>query len=790
MHRLFACRFLRMAAAILLTASVLLTSAVAEESSADDPAAFEAIRLLLDRIEVTLKREGLSAQALYDLGQTLNPARDQLRGRIADLEPKFAQIEERLKQLGPPPGKDAPPENPALAEERARLSKELSETEAPLKQARSLAARADQLADQITEQRRAAYARQLFAQSPSVLSPTLWLESSHALGAELGELVYELRTWADLLRAPENLSRTGAALLTLLAIGIAMVLLRRWLRRWGTAHAPGAPTRFGKAVAALGVVLRIILVAPLMTAAVIAVLERLQLLPDRLLEIAYGLVAAVAIAAGGRAVATGVLAPEAPERRLIALDDVTVAVLMRALVWSARAMGLLVLVLVVHKVLAAPPVLLIATNMVFALAVCGLLAQLLWASYRPRANLDTETLPRALWIRTIGWLVLTVMVLALLTGYSGFATFIAERMLSTLAVLGMLFLLLILTHTLFIERLGAGTARGRAIAANFGVSPRRLGLIASLVSGGVCLFLILGAMVLIVGPWEVSAGDFLDTLKGFAFGFRIGEVTISLTTILAAVFWLLLALLITKALQKWLERYLLPRTELEPSLQQSIAAIAGYIGVIVAIVLALTQLGIDLQKVALIAGALSVGIGFGLQSIVSNFVSGLILLAERPIRIGDLVVVKGEEGYVRRIRVRATEIETFERASVIIPNAEFITGAVKNWTHANTTGRIIIKVRAMYDSDPDLVCATLLASASEHPRILKQPAPRALLLGFGDTALEFELRAFVGHVDDGLTTRSDLHFDILRRFRAAGIRMTPPPPPPTVVELRRDSKSG
>jgi len=777
-----------MAAAVLLTALALLMPAGAEETSADDPAQFEAIRLLLDRMEVTLKREGLSAQTLYDLGQTLNPARDQLRERIADLEPKFAKIEERLKQLGPPPAKDAPPENAALAEERARLQKEFSEIEAPLKQARSLAARGDQIADQITEQRRAAYARQLFEQSPSVLSPGLWLDSANALGSEIGDLVYSVRAWVDMLRAPENQSRVGVALLILLAIGVAVLLLRRWLRQYG-ARSPGTQTRFGKAVAALGVVLRIMLVAPLMTAAVVAVLEKFQLLPDHLLEIAYGLVAAVAIATGGRAVATGVLAPEAPERRLIALDDATVRVLMRALVWSARAMGLLVVSLVVHKVVTAPPVLLITTNMAFALVVCGLLAQLLWDSYRPREDVDAETLPRALWIRAIGWLVLTVMVAALLIGYSGFATFIAERMLSTLAVLGMLFLLLILTHTLFIERLGAGTARGRTIAANFGVSPRRLGLIASLVSGGICLFLIFGAMLLIVGPWEVTAGDFLDTLKGFAFGFRIGEVTISFGAILASAFWLLVALLITKALQKWLERYLLPRTEMEPSLQQSIAAIAGYIGVIVAIVLALTQLGIDLQKVALIAGALSVGIGFGLQSIVSNFVSGLILLAERPIRIGDLVVVKGEEGYVRRIRVRATEIETFDRASVIIPNAEFITGAVKNWTHANTTGRIIIKVKLPFNSDPELVCQTLLGSATEHPRILKQPPPRALLLGFADNGLEFELRAFVGHVDDGLVTRSDLHLDILRRFRDAGIAMTPPPAPPTVVLTRADPGS-
>jgi small-conductance mechanosensitive channel len=281
-----------MAAAFLLTAFVLLVPAAAEPGSDSDPAGFEAIRLLLERVEVTLKREGLSAQTLYDLGRTLSPARDELHGRIADLEPKFAQIEERLKKLGPPPAKDAPPENPALAEERARLNQELSEIEAPLKQARSLAARADQISEQITEKRRDAYARQLFEQSPSVLSPSLWLDSAHALRGEIGDLVYELRAWADLLRAPENLSRTGVAMLASLAICVAVFLLRRWLWRHG-AGAPGTPTRFGKAVAALGVILRIMLVAPLMTVAVIAVLETLQLLPHHLIELAHGLAAAV-----------------------------------------------------------------------------------------------------------------------------------------------------------------------------------------------------------------------------------------------------------------------------------------------------------------------------------------------------------------------------------------------------------------------------------------------------------------------------------------------------------------
>jgi small-conductance mechanosensitive channel len=228
--------------------------------------------------------------------------------------------------------------------------------------------------------------------------------------------------------------------------------------------------------------------------------------------------------------------------------------------------------------------------------------------------------------------------------------------------------------------------------------------------------------------------------------------------------------------QRWLELELLPRTSLEPSLQLSIATIFGYVGGIAAIGIALAGLGIDLQKIALVAGALSVGIGFGLQSIVSNFVSGLILLTERPIRVGDSIVVKGEEGWVRRVRVRATEIETFDRASVIIPNSELITGVVKNWTHANTLGRIVIKVGVAYDSDPDQVRDVLIEIAKTHPQIVQAPSPTALLVAFGDTALEFELRCIVTNVESGSSVKSDLHFAIVKRFRQAGITIPYPKP--------------
>jgi potassium efflux system protein len=762
-----------MAVALLCVACARPCSAQQRGDLPPDSAKLETARLALDRLEASFRRETLSVQALFDLGQAINPIREELRGKIAELEPRRAQLEVQLKQLGPPPAQGAPPEDAALAAERARLDRELGTLDATLKQARLLSGRADELATQVVERRRTLYARQLFEQSPSVLSPLLWLDAARAFGAELGALGEMLRSAARALRDRDGAILSVMAALTLAALGVALALLWRWWQRSIVAPST-APTHFAKALASIRVFLRIAVTAPLAALAAIEVLEAFQLLPDRWGEIAYGLGIAVAVAAFGRAVASALLAPYDPWRRLIAIDDAAAAAFASHLVWGARAFGALLLALVVHRVMDAAPVLTVATNTLFALVVAGLLLHLLVSLLRIHAYREGEAQPRALWLRAIVWLLLAVLVVALITGYSGFAAFLAARFLSTVAVLGVLYLLVVLTHVALVEHLASDAPRSRAVAASFGVNPRRLGLIASLLSGGICLILIVGALVLVIGPLEVTPADFGDTLRRLAFGFRIGDLNVSLGAIFAAAAILVLALIVTRVLQSWLARQILPLTELEPSLQQSISAVFGYVGVIAAIVLALSQLGIDLQKVALIAGALSVGIGFGLQSIVSNFISGLILLAERPIRVGDLIVVKGEEGYVRRIRVRATEIETFERASVIIPNAEFITGAVKNWTHANTTGRIIIKVGVAYDSDPDQVCELLLACGKEHPRVLDLPQSRALLLGFGDSALEFELRAYVDNVDAGLLTRSDLHLAILRRFRAAGIVMPYP----------------
>ena len=747
-----------------LTGALLFASAGFDRSawaqSSEEPS-LEDIKKSLDEIESTVDSEDITGETLAGFRDKLNSATDILRKKIDWLEPRAREAEDRLKELGPAPAKDAPPESAEIASQREELTAQFNDVDGELKQARVLTVRTDQLGDRVAQKRHALYANELFARSASILDPSFWGEVYRALPIELRSIEALLDTWSERHTRPRW---AAAALIIIVIIALAVALTRWWLPRL-----IGEPsnTRSAKAWAALWVFAWFAIRAPLAAFAALLALTTFGLLTVRLEQIAQGLVAGMAAAAFGHGVARGLLAPEHPHRRLVQEDDETARCFYNHLVWASRALGVLIVLQVIHKILFAPLVITVATNALFAAATAAFLVHLVLRLGTIKKNRG-DALIAASWAHPLGLLMAVLIAVALVAGYAGVAAFISLRVIVAAAVFGALYLLLVITQTLFAS-INEQTAKGQMLAESLGIDPRTLGLSGALLSALIRVLLIVSSFLLIIGPWEVSTADLFDTVRNIPFGFKIGEIRVSFQTILVAIAVLVLLLVVVRLMQRWLERELLPRTGLEPSLQLSIVTIFGYVGAITAIALALSGLGFDLQKIALIAGALSVGIGFGLQSIVSNFVSGLILLTERPIRVGNSIVVKGEEGWVRRVRVRATEIETFDRASVIIPNSEFITGVVKNWTRANRLGRIVVKVGVGYDSDPAQVRDILTEIANAHPQIVQTPPPAAYLVAFGETALEFELRCVVAEVEKGLSVRSDLHYAIIEKFREAAI---------------------
>ena len=711
------------------------------------------------------------AETAVDAGTDTNAVFETLRTRIAGFRAKFdearkanseriATLRNQIAALGPAPA-EGETEAFDIANRRSQLNQQLTELTAPVQTAQEAFTRADGLIREIDAIIRERQTERLLSLGPSPLNPVTWPQAAQELGEAVSDIGAERRVFSDpnlMSAARENLP----IVLVLLSIGLVLIAQgRRWANKLGDIM-----RRFGGRgtgvwsfiVSLLKIVLPLLglfaLTEALFATGLVGLrgTEVLDLLP------AWGL-----IILGYRWLSERLFSrneedailPLIPERRA----EARFYILLIALMLVLRSITELLFSLsdfdrASEAVIAFPMVVVLGLILFrFGQLLRGFAAR--GAEGEAEQPVVGQGLSRL--IRILGLAAQIVAVAAPVmsaVGYSAVGNALLYPTLLSLTLLG-----LVMTLQRFLGDL-YGWISGQGASA-------RESLIAVLLS----FLLLLLAAPLLALIWGARVADLQELWATFLRGFQLGDATISPTDFLTFAIIFAGGYVLTRLLQNALRSSVLPKTHIDTGAQNALVSGIGYVGIFLAALVAITAAGIDLSSLAIVAGALSVGIGFGLQNIVSNFVSGIILLIERPISEGDWIEVGGQHGTVRNISVRSTRIETFDRSDVIIPNSDFVSGTVTNYTRGNTVGRVIVPVGVAYGTDTRRVETILREVAENHPMVLMNPPPSVVFQGFGASSLDFEIRAILRDVNWILSVKSEMNHQIAERFVAEGIEI-------------------
>ena len=696
---------------------------------------------------------------------------------IAERSPQLDSLDARLAELGEGPTAEGQ-EAVEVTRERRELQEQRNEVDAELRQARLTVVESGQLLDRIAAQRQAAFHQTLSRRTTPPWNPRFWSELADSRDRDqarvLGLWQQTRETVAGHWRAGPVRSPLLLALAALVAVVVGWFGVRTVPKLVGRHIPPGRLRRSAPAVARL-------LLSTLAAWWIVSLLRAALLPADAPAAVAHLASLAGGLLVFGTFVTTlgaVLLAVRSPSWRLPAISDE-----------GARTLRPLPLAAALAIVLATFPQrlgTLVNASLPLAVALTALAALVstfvvLWALLRirrlqsaaARAEAQADAAapkphfrPWMNFATSIGWVCASLALLGLFTGHVALSGFIALQLVWTGVVLATLFLAMRFADDLAFAVLGAKGVAGRRVSSRYGLDPLLVERAAVVVSAVLRLLLALLGLIALAMPYGAGGEDLVNRALGLARGITIGELVLSPANVVRALAVFLLASGAFHLLKRWLARRYLPTTKMDEGMRASVVTLFGYGTMVLALAMALAAIGVGLERIAWIASALSVGIGFGLQAIVQNFISGLILLAERPVKVGDWVVVGDAEGDIRRINVRATEIQTGDRTTVLVPNSELITKTVRNRTYSNAEGLVKIVLPMPLSTDPDRVRDLLLEVFREHPAILETPAPSVAIDNITNDRIVFSASGYVPSPRQASATRSALLFEILRRLRA------------------------
>lgn len=720
-------------------------------------------------------------EKLVNLRLSLEDLSKKLLGAGLAFRPRLTEINARLDQLGAPPATGQPPEPQIVTDERNRLATEKAEINAMIGETEDTSLTVNQTIERIGDRRRDLFARTLSQRID--INSALGSEVAEAAGAEVQTVGRVVSSWWRFVVFFKFQSFLAAIFL---ASGVALVLYFCARRFLGHLFLRGPdvedPSYLSRLSAAFWSILIPSVAADIFLVTTYFLLNYFNLLRPDIATMLGSLLGVAGIVYFIHRLAKAVLRADMPNWQLVRIAPRPARVLTFLITTMALISGLDFFLNTVNQTLASP----LSLTMAKSLLSTVLVGLLIIAIARVKPFVDEETGAARPWPRALRLFLICLGLLpivAALLGYIGLARFASQQIVVNGAFLVTMYLGFLTARAITAEHAFGGTVIGRSLQQRFGMDEEsldQLGLVTGILINIAVLLVGIPLILLQLGfQWSELQTWFLRLLTGF----QIGNFSISFTAIFTGLLLFVLGYFVTRWFQNWLDGSVMARGRLDSGVRNSIRTVIGYVGLALAALVGVSAAGVNLSNLALIAGGLSLGIGFGLQNIVQNFVSGLILLVERPIKVGDWVEAGGVGGIVKKISVRATEVETFQRQSIIVPNSALINGNVANWTYRNKLGRVDIPMRAAYGGDPRKIHAVLLDIGRSHPQVLKNPEPFVSFKGFGASALDFELRVFLADITSGAAVQNELRFQIMEKFTEAGIDITSPP---ADVHLRTD----
>ncbi len=746
---------------------------------ADQRQKIDAITAQVDAIEKKIDASAADDAGLVEIRSELEPVDKALLDSGVAFRPRLTEINSRIEQLGAPPAEGQPPEPEMVSNERRALANEKAEINVLLGKAEDLSVRVNGLGNKIQTMRRDLFANMLTKRYQ--LSQAFSGEVGQEIQTEFSAFNRSISSWLRYAFQFKYQAMLGATFFALLAAALLQFvgkrLVRRVIDRDPTIEDPSYLARL--TVAFWSTLLPSVALSVFLSST-IGLFNYFNVLLGDIGSYLNGLVGVIFLTFFVYRLSHAVLSPDMPNWRLIAIESRPARVLVWLMTATALVVGLDYFMGLISETLSSPLSVTILKSLIAAVIVGVLLV--LIGSVRPFVDAQGE---RRRWPATLRFLLYflgAATVVAALLGYISFAQFISQQIVVTGAMLATAYIGFLAARAVSDEGSFANTFIGRRLKARFETEDTTLDQLGLAASVCINILIVVVFLPLVLFQWGFQPGDIASWLNKLATGFKIGTFSFSPFAIVTGLIVFAIGYFITRWFQSWLDDSVMERGKVDTGVRNSIRTVVGYAGLALAALIGISAAGINLSNFALVAGGLSLGIGFGLQNIVQNFVSGLILLAERPFKAGDWIVAGATSGTVKKISVRATEIETFQRQTVILPNSELINGAVGNWTHRNKLGRIEIKVGVAYGFDAKRAHEILLEITRNHPLVLKNPEPFVLFANFGAAALEFEVRAFLADINNGSIVQNDIRFAILDAFGKEGIpipstaRFIEPPP--------------